>query len=704
MPTLQHKAEQYLRQAINNPSASFRDGQWEAIRALVEDRAQLLVVQRTGWGKSMVYFLATRLLRDGGAGPTLLVSPLLSLMRNQIAAAERIGIRAATINSENSDEWDEVNAQLRRNEVDILLISPERLSNPDFRNNVLAHITSRVGLFVVDEAHCISDWGHDFRPDYRRLVGILQAIMKGKPLRLPVLATTATANNRVVDDVVEQLGALLRIVRGPLARESLRLQAIELPSQAERLAWLAEQLPRINGYGIIYTRTVRDSELVAAWLQHRGINALPYHAKLSPDRNECAALREEREQLLLDNKVKALVATVALGMGFDKPDLAFVIHYQRPGSVVEYYQQVGRAGRNGADAYGIILSGVEDDDITDFFIRNAFPPAHHIDAVLEALENADNGLRLTDLEDAVNLSRSQLQKVLKNLDVLSPSPIALLRDGRTTRYHRTRHPYRPDTEHSRRLEEIRRREQDELREYMKGDVCHMAYLRTKLDDDVVEGCGRCAVCTGHPLLPIEVSEDLVRRAVHFLKHSYQPITPRKKWPDYSWIPAADRAEEGRALCIYGDAGWGRLVKRGKYHDGYFDDELVEAVAEMIRDHWHPDPMPTCVVCVPSRRHPELVPAFAARLARRLRLPFVKAIEKVRDTDEQKEMNNSHYRLENLRDAFAVEMPPRYHGHDVLLVDDMLDSGWTFTYLAALLRQHGAGRVYPVALAVTTTSD
>lgn len=685
MSSLKHQAEQYLRLALNNPTATFRDGQWEAIRALVEDRVQLLVVQRTGWGKSMIYFLATRLLRDRDAGPTLLISPLLALMRNQIEAAERIGIGAVTINSANRDEWTAVEALLGNDEVDILLISPERLSNQPFRQNVLATLAHRVGLFVVDEAHCISDWGHDFRPDYRRIVRILQAL----PPNVPVLATTATANDRVVKDVVEQIGEGLRVIRGPLARKSLRLQAIYLPSHAERLAWLAEQLPSLQGSGIIYARTIRDAERVAEWLRTRGIDAYAYHSG--------AASREQLEQDLLSNSIKALVATSALGMGFDKPDLAFVIHYQRPGSVVEYYQQVGRAGRNDEAAYGIMLSGTEDDEITDYFIRTAFPPLEHIQAVLDVLEEAEEGLKLTQIQARLNLRAGKIEKVLKRLDVLSPAPI--VKQG--SQWYRTANAYTPDLRHMEKLTKIRRAEQEELRRYMEGDQCHMAYLRAALDDGDIQPCGRCAACEGRPLLPITVGDQAVQQAIHFLKRSYQLIEPRKRSPASKVIPEPLQAEPGRALCIYGDAGWGMLVKRGKHQDGSFSDQLIEATAEMILRHWRPDPMPSWVTGVPSLRHPELVSSFARRLARQLGLPFVEAIDKVRATAPQKDQRNSHYRLENLRHAFVVNIPDPQRSRDVLLVDDMVDSRWTLTYLAALLRQHGVGRVYPVVLAMTT---
>jgi ATP-dependent DNA helicase RecQ len=333
-----------LRQALNNPTATFHSEQWDAIEILVVKRARLLVVQRTGWGKSMVYFLATRLLREQGAGPTLLVSPLLALMRNQIEAAQRINVKAATVNSTNQKDWQIIREQLLLNTIDILLISPERLANDDFREKMLLPVADRIGLFVVDEAHCISDWGHDFRPDYRRIKRIVQAL----PANIPLLATTATANNRVVADIQIQLGENIHLLRGALARTSLHLQTIILPTTAARMAWLAEHLPQLPGCGIIYTLTVRDSQKVAEWLQTCGINAHAYHASLKEN-------RENLEQALLNNELKALVATSALGMGFDKPDLGFVIHFQRPGSVVHYYQQVGRAGRALQQAYGILL-------------------------------------------------------------------------------------------------------------------------------------------------------------------------------------------------------------------------------------------------------------------------------------------------------------------------------------------------------------
>ncbi|MEQ9237352.1 RecQ family ATP-dependent DNA helicase [Coleofasciculus sp. E2-BRE-01] len=690
---LKAQALSLLRQALNNPTAQFRDGQWEAIASIILARSRLLVVQRTGWGKSIVYFLATRLLRNSGAGSTLLISPLLALMRNQIVAAKRININAATINSSNPEEWEQINAQLQAGIIDILLISPERLANEDFRQTILLPISQRIGLFVVDEAHCISDWGHDFRPDYRRIVRVLQAL----PQTIPALATTATANNRVVNDIITQLGVNLLVSRGTLTRKSLQLQTIKLPSPAARMAWLAEQLPNLPGSGIIYALTIKDTERVAHWLNQQGIHAQAYHAALTHEQ------RLTLEDQLINNQIKALVATTALGMGFDKPDLGFVIHYQRPGSVVHYYQQVGRAGRAVEQAYGILLSGDEDQEITDYFIQTAFPPETHVQDVLNALEQAEDGLSVPQIEQHLNLSNGQIQKVLKLLSLESPAPVT--KQG--SKWYATPVFYQPDTEKIERLTQIRRQEQTRMFDYMNSRECLMTFLARELDDPQPTPCGKCAVCLGRPLLPETYSLDRVNQAIQYLRRSDQIIEPRKQWaskalPSYGFsgkIRDNLRAEPGRALSLWGDAGWGELVKQGKYPNHDFDDALVQGAFEMIQ-RWHPQPFPTWVTCVPSLHHPQLVPNFAQRLANQLQLPFQPIVQKVRQNQPQKQMGNSYQQAHNLDGVFEVNHWQGMKGA-VFLIDDMVDSRWTFTVIAALLRRAGSGPVFPLALALNS---
>src|SRR3954454_16758997 len=416
MTDLRERAEEHLR-ALAGPTAVLRDDQWTAISALVVDRRRALVVQRTGWGKSAVYFIATALLRDpgsgaGGAGATVIVSPLLALMRNQIEAAARAGINAHTINSANLEEWDDVRAAVQRGETDVLLVSPERLNNPKFRDEVLPKLATETGLLVIDEAHCISDWGHDFRPDYRRIRTLLSDLPEG----IPVLATTATANARVVDDVAEQLASAGTtqpplVLRGSLDRESLHLGVVQLPSNAHRLAWLGEHLGELPGSGIIYTLTVAQAEDVAAFLRDRGHEVASYTGRTE------TADRLIAEQNLIDNKVKALVATSALGMGFDKPDLGFVIHLGAPSSPVAYYQQVGRAGRGVDRATVLLIPGAEDEDIWRYFASVGFPPEDVVRQTLDVLAASPTPTSVPALEVSVELSRSRLEKMLKVLDV-----------------------------------------------------------------------------------------------------------------------------------------------------------------------------------------------------------------------------------------------------------------------------------------------
>lgn len=686
-------AHQLLRAGAGDPSAAFRPQQEDAIRFLVEGQApnRLLLVQKTGWGKSFVYFIAAKLLRQQGKGPVLLISPLLALMRNQVAMAERLGVAAAAIHSGNRPEWESVVERLARDEIDILLISPERLANQGFRKDVYAPHLSQPGMWVVDEAHCISDWGHDFRPDYRRI----ESLVHGLPPNVPLLATTATANDRVVDDLEQILGPDLRIMRGDLDRPSLRLQTIAIPSPRDRLAWLAENVPQLPGSGVIYTLTVRDAKRVASWLHSRGLDVRAYTGSTEADK------RPGLENALLDNRLKALAATSALGMGFDKPDLGFVIHYQAPGSVIAYYQQVGRAGRGISEARGVLLSGIEDKDIIDYFRESAFPTPSEVEEVLTALGKAKSGLSLYDLETRVNLNSYRLGQTLKLLELETPAPLA--RQGWL--YQLT--PHRLGTgfwERVERLNRLRREEQAEMQEYVGLSSGHMQFLIKALNGSPVAAEDPPTL----PPLPTTISAKHRVAAEDFQKRDWFDIAPRKKWPRGGLpqlgvrgpIPEERKYQRGRALSSWGFGALGRLVKQGKYQDARFSDQLVEDCRRMFRD-WNPQPAPRWVTCVPSQSHPDLVPDFARRLADALGLPFRSVLEKTgQKRPAQKEMNNSRMRADNADGAFRVNARltgPEYP-EPVLLVDDIVNSRWTMTVCAWLLLTNGSGEVFPLALA------
>ena len=681
-----NRALELLRVGSGIETAGFRVGQEEAIRHLVEGNGKLLVVQKTGWGKSFVYFIAAKLVREAGGGPTLLISPLLSLMRNQIEAAKRMGVNAVAINSANSQDWDDIEAQLLSGKVDVLLIAPERLANEGFQERVLDRIASTVALLVIDEAHCVSDWGHDFRPDYRLIARMSQAL----PENFRLLGTTATANDRVMDDLTAVLGPNIGVSRGELSRPSLLLQTMAMPSQSERLAWLAERLEDIAGSGIIYALTVRDAVRVTEWLRSRGLNVECYTGRSDN--------REELEQALLENRVRALVATTALSMGFDKPDLAFVFHYQAPGSVVAYYQQVGRAGRQLEGAYGVLLSGEEDTEITDYFIDNAFPSEDEVNQVIDALSGESGGLSVVELEARVNLSRGRIDKTVKLLSLESPSPV--VKQG--SKWQLAAANLSGEFwERAERLTVLRHREQLEMQDYVALESGHMEFLVRTLD-----GEPECFQQPDLPPLSSDVKQSTLQEVIDFLRRTSVPIEPRRRWPGgglpqygaMGAIPLGCHAEVGRALCVWGDAGWGKMVRAGKYQDGRFSDELVAAAARSIRE-WNPELPPLWVTCIPSRLRPRLVPDFAERLAATLGLPFREVIMKTGDRQEQKGMANSVQQARNVDGSLAILGELLLRG-PVLLVDDIVDSRWTMTVASWLLRSNGCGPVLPFAIATS----
>lgn len=686
-----------LRQLTGAPTAQFHAGQFEAISALVDEGRRALVVQRTGWGKSAVYFVATALLRARGAGPTLLVSPLLALMRDQVAAAERAGVRAAAINSATAEEWSEIEERLGRDEIDVLLVSPERLNNPRFREQQLPGILARMGLLVIDEAHCISDWGHDFRPDYRRIAALLAGLTRA----VPVLATTATANARVVADVEEQLGNDVLTLRGSLARDSLRLGSLSLPSAKARLAWLVAHLGDLPGSGIVYTLTVSAAEDTALLLREAGINAVAYTGRTDTEE------RERLETALKHNEVKALVATSALGMGFDKPDLGFVVHLGAPSSPVAYYQQVGRAGRGSANADVLLLPGAEDAAIWRYFATASMPDPERAAAVIEALGSPDAApLSTPALEARVDLRRTQLELLLKVLDV----------DGAVRRvsggWVATGAPWQYDAERYERIAAAREAEQAAMIAYERGATCRMELLQRELDDPSAAHCGRCDVCAG-PWYPTEVTGEAAAQASSRLESSGVPIEPRGQWPTGAdrrgvpvkgRIPVTERAETGRVIARLTDLGWGGAL-RELFAAGAPDQDLpaalVPAVLSTLRD-WPWEERPVGVVAMPSLARPRLVGGTAAMIAERGRLPLLGTLDLDTSRPAAGPGGNSAFRLASVWDRWSVS--PELTATvvqapgPILLVDDLVDSRWSLTVAARTLRLAGAPAVLPFALA------
>ncbi|MFJ6537121.1 RecQ family ATP-dependent DNA helicase [Paenarthrobacter sp. NPDC091711] len=695
-----------LRELVGHPEAQFHDGQYEAIEALVDASRRTLVVQRTGWGKSAVYFVASLLLRRRGAGPTLIVSPLLALMRDQVAAAARAGVRAVAINSANALEWDTVLDQLASDEVDVLLVSPERLTNPSFRENQLPELIRRTGLLVIDEAHCISDWGHDFRPDYRRIADLIAQL----PDSVPVLATTATANSRVVHDIEEQLGAGVLTIRGALGRESLRLGVLTLPDSRDRLGWLLTHLSDMPGSGIIYTLTVSAAEDTARLLSEAGHNVLSYTGRTDP------ADRERAEQLLKDNQVKALVATSALGMGFDKPDLGFVIHLGAPSSPVAYYQQVGRAGRGAANADVLLLPGSEDREIWQYFATASMPSAEKADAVLSVLGEAGAALSTVALEARVDLRRTPLELLLKVLAV----------DGAVERvgggWRSTGTPWTYDAERYARIAEARVDEQDSMVIYQDTAGCRMEFITSVLDDETAAACGRCDNCAGR-WFPVDVAASAADAAGQTLRRAGIAVEPRLQWPSgmdrlgvavKGKIKPDESVSEGRVLARLTDLGWGGALRElfaAGAPDRAVDPAMLQACVQVLREWsgaeggtpWSGVGRPAAVVSIPSRSKPQLVESLAQGIAGIGRMPYLGQLQPQHGGPTGARGGNSAYRLAGVWDRLVVgpelaQALAGTGGQPVLLVDDIIDSRWTMTVSARALRQAGVGAVLPLGLA------
>lgn len=663
-------------------NAEFREGQKEAIEAVVNGK-RTLVVQKTGWGKSLVYFLAAKLLKEKKRdGITLIISPLLALMNNQIDSAKKLGINVKTINSDNKDEWDNIISDIcDNNTVDALIISPERLANSDFVKDCLDKIKNRVNLFVVDEAHCISDWGHDFRPDYRRIVKILQLL----PSNVPVLATTATANDRVVNDIVAQLGENLVISRGELIRESLAIQVIKLQKKEDRLAWLAENIEKMPGSGVVYCLTKADCDLVTDWLNENDIKSEKYYADISKE--DKAIVLEKFQQ----NEIKVLVATVAFGMGYDKPDIGFVIHFQRPANIVSYYQQIGRAGRGIELAYAILLCGEEDEHINQYFINSAFPTEKDMNIVVDFI--TDNpGKSISEIKGALNIRANRVEKTLKYLTV--GDDIYTEDVNRKKCYYKSAKKWKPDLERSEGITAIRYKEMQDMDEFTKHKGCYMKYIAEKLDDVNAKVCGKCSNCKGL-IFDETVGAETVQRAQQFIKSKFGVIEPRKQFPDKTKIESEFQFKGGIVLSNYADAGYGMAVQKGKYLDGYFSDELVDASVKILSEFIKNNNI-EWITPVTSKRHPQLVPDFAKRLADRLNIGYFEGIKKF-NAEEQKKFENSDGQYKNANDSFEIIQVKK---ENILLVDDMVDSRWTFTVCAMKMREMGSGDIYPFALANT----
>jgi len=687
-------ALQYLRDSVGSADAEFREGQWESIEQAVSGN-RVLVVQRTGWGKTMVYTISTKLRRERGAGPSLMISPLLALMRNQEVAAFQLGLNARRITGDNRKEWTEIHEELGDDLVDILMITPERLANEMFLSKTLPTLASGLGMLIIDEAHCISDWGHDFRPDYLRIRRVQKMVPQGSA----IVATTATANNRVVKDVSDQLGGDIQVSRGSLVRRSLQLHNFHMPEPSTRLAWMAWAISdHLPGSGIIYVLTRKDADLVTKWLQSKKINAHAYYGETQE--------RQELEKALLNNDIKVLVATIALGMGFDKPDLSFIIHYQRPSSVIHYYQQVGRAGRGIMNAYGFLMWGEEDERIADYFVDNAFPSQDEIDLVMKTLEDADGGLRLSEIMFHVNLKKSRIEKILKLASLESPAPVIFERGQWYATGEAGRFQIPPDRID--RLREIRAREKVQMREYMNHQGCLMKFLQQALDDESAKECGRCRNCINRAQKSYLPKPAMVQEAALFIKKKPNLIPPVQKWPisglsdhpihESQLIQSDHQASWGYALCRMFDVNLSRQIQKERAVRGQYSEEIIDIFVEALQKHSRKF---RSVTYIPPRTEQQHVQKLAGAVADRFDLQLIHCISRTGYGSSQSEQKNPVQRARNVANAFAIAHSCRV---PTLLINDVVCSGMTFATVTALLRYDGCPKVVPAALLYRSLSE
>lgn len=695
--------ESYLKE-LYGKDAKFREDQLKAIVSTVTNHATL-VVEKTGWGKSLIYFLATKYLRKRGSAPSLIVSPLKSLMRNQREAAEKLNMKTGIITGDlrkDKIKCREFFGALRNDFYGIVFVTPEQLSKEDVKQQLIS-IDKEISLIAIDEVHCLSEWGHDFRPDFMKIRKFVQTVLSRNP-KLHLLATTATANDLVISDLERQFegDTETNIIRGSLTRESLHIYIIQNLSYEERYAWILQYLKKQTGSGIVYCLTVKDCELLALFLKANGIDASAYHSE--------SEKREFLEDRFNQNIIKVLVATTALGMGYDKADISFVIHFQRPTSILEYYQQIGRAGRGINDADAILLTGIEDDKIAEFFRKNAFPDVDLLNELLKKIESTTY-VKEKELQQEFNLKSKTISSALKQLEARD----LVIKD--INGYSRTANKYNLNEyiEEKNRITDNRIKEIDKLHEYVQYSGCLMQFISEELNDPFSHKCGRCQNCT-NAKLNIMVEEKIKQMAYKFINQTYiknpelNKIEPRKQINRIKIEPKYIN-KDGYFLCKY-NIGIGRLVKEGKYKDCHFSEKLVNEMSNMIitmqnRTDCYSICKASIITFVPSLRRPSLVKDFAIEVANKLGIICVDTIEKIKETDEQKMMQNSEQQQKNLTGAFRIreDSIPKIKNQNVYIVDDMVDSRWTFTICGGLLLKRGLVKsVTPLAIADTSNQN
>ena len=672
------EAEQKLKEIFG--FAQFHNAQWAAIEKIL-NKERVLMIQKTGFGKSLCYqFPATQL-----NGLTIVFSPLIALMRDQVNSLNKKGIVAKCINSNQTPEENEqILEDAKKGKIKILYIAPERQGNMSWQETVRE---IKVAMVVVDEAHCISQWGHDFRPDFRRIVDLVNIL----PKDVPVLAVTATATKRVQDDIQEQIGKNMTVLRGDLQRENLRLFVVKVKSENEKKIRIAEFLQHCKGSGLIYTGTRVNTQEYADWLKFVGIDAEMYNASLEGEE------RIRIEQGLKENRWKAIVATNALGMGIDKPDIRFIIHTQMPQSPIHYYQEIGRAGRDGNSSDVILFynenvnkDGVPYDKMLPLsFINGAKPKIADYKRVINALKNAPLGER--GVMQELNMKQTPVRTILADL----------LEQNIAVRNNDNKYEYRFDAPEldTKSFEELRQSKMidlDAMMGYIETTGSRMDYLRKYLGDAITVSSENCDNTNLADYMPKRYSEAMWLKLRDF-KQDYFPEIAKKK---------TSKLEPGFALANYSleDGEVGKMVHNCKYEGaGDFPDDIVRRMVRMIQKKMMGNKI-DMLLYVPPTESGDLVKNLAVKVGELLGIPVCHNLKKMRPTTAQKIPQNAILKRKNVEDAFDFDSPEILEGKSVLLLDDIYDSGATMNEIAKMLKEKGAATITPVVIAKTVGGD
>jgi ATP-dependent DNA helicase RecQ len=651
----------------------FYDTQWDAIEKILQGK-RILLIEKTGFGKSLCYqFPATQL-----EGTTVIFSPLIALMRDQVKKLNALGLSAKCINSNQTDEENnQIIKETKENRIKILYIAPERMENYEWLE------TSRqlkLAMVVIDEAHCISVWGHDFRPSFRRIVSLVQLL----PFNFPVLATTATATKRVEKDILGQMGGNTISIRGNLLRNNFHLRVIRVESEDEKMAWLGANIHKIPGNGIIYTGTRINTKIYSNWFEYLGISSIHYNAGLDGE------LRRDIEEGLLNNRWKCVVSTNALGMGIDKPDIRFIIHTQIPASPIHYYQEIGRAGRDGKPTYAILFYNAKDVDLPKAFIEGARPSVEEYKKVMDALKQEPLGER--HLIRKTNLKQTQV-RVIKS-DLMDQKIIREVKYGRDKKYEYQFDAPELDTKSFEALRNAKMQDLGKMIEYAETDKCRMKFLCDYLGDSLNSNCGKC-------------DNDLNKQIIVNFTRDWRTRIESFRGDDFPVLEVETTRTNlvnGVAASYYGFSNVGATIHRCKYENGGdFPDFLLKLTLKVFRKKWGNEKF-DLIVYVPPTESGNLVKNFAEKISTILNFPISHNLKKQRATEPQKVFQNSLLKKENISEAFEYTRPDEVDGKSILLIDDIYDSGATIKELGKVFTNLGAVKIAPLVIAKTTGGD